>query len=198
MMPFAAAHDTFPGDIWLTQRLQDADGEAIDHLLRWGSRLVEWPYWGVVALAGSLYALWAAGPPIAPVIVLGLIARFLNNMLKDIVERPRPSSEQVHVDGVLSTSSFPSGHAYNAVILYGLIFFVATEFIPSKWIRRAVQAACVAVTIWTCIDRVYSGYHWPSDVVGGYLSGIVILGLLVLLGLWLTGRWQPSLPGRTR
>jgi len=131
------------------------------------------------------------------VIALGLVARFLNNLLKDIVDRPRPSPEQVHVDEVLSTSSFPSGHANNAVILYGLIFFVATVFIPSKWIRRSVQAVCIAVTIWTCIDRVYSGYHWPSDVIGGYLSGIVILGLLVRLGLWLTGRWQPSVPRRT-
>jgi len=41
MMPFAAVHDTFPGDIWLTERLQDADGEAVDRLLGWGSRLLE-------------------------------------------------------------------------------------------------------------------------------------------------------------
>lgn len=195
MTAFALAYDTFPGDVWLTHRLQEVDGEAVEGVLRWGSRMVEWPYWGIVALAGSLYALWAAGPRIAPVIVLAFLARFLNNMLKDIADRPRPSPEEVEVERVLSTLSFPSGHAYNAVVLYGLIFFLATMFVTSKWARLSLQVACIVVIAWTGIDRVYAGYHWASDVVGGYLSGVLVLGPLVALGLWLTGRLRTSRPG---
>ena len=188
MTAFASTHDTFPGDAWLTHRLQDANGELISDVMGWGSRMVEWPYWGFPALAGSAYALWVAGPRMAPIIALGFLARFLNNPLKELTGRPRPSPDEVEVERVLSTLSFPSGHAYNAVILYGLIFFLATLYVPSPWVRRVTQALCVLLVAGAGADRVYHGYHWPSDVAGGYLSGLLVLTLLVALGLWLTGR----------
>lgn len=195
MTALASAYDNFPGDVWLTRTLQEVDGEEIGDILGWGSRMLEWPYWGVPALAGSIYALLVAGPRILPVIVLGFLARFLNYpVLKELTGRPRPSADEVEVERVLSTLSFPSGHAYNAVILYGLIFFVVTLYVPWTWLRRAVQALCIAVMLWTGLDRVYHGYHWPSDVAGGYLSGLLVLAPLVTLGLWLTGRLRLTRP----
>lgn len=196
MTALASAHDTFPGDVWLTEGLQGIDSSVVAGALRWASRMVEWPYWGPVVLAGSLYALWAAGPRIAPVLVLGFAARFLNNPLKELAGRPRPSPDQVEVERVLSTLSFPSGHAYNAVILYGLIFFLVTLWAPWKPARRAVQVLCVLIVAGTGVERVYHGYHWPSDVAGGYLSGLLVLAPLVALGLWLTGRLRLS-PSQT-
>jgi len=192
MTALASVHDTFPGDIWLTERLQGVDSPAVSGALRWASRMVEWPYWLPVVLAGTLYGLWSAGPRIAPVIVLGFAARFLNNPLKELAGRPRPSPDEVDVERLLPTLSFPSGHAYNAVILYGLIFFLATLWAPWKPARRAVQALCVLIVAGAGTERVYHGYHWPSDVAGGYLSGLLVLGPLLALGLWLTGRLRPA------
>ena len=192
MTAFASAHDTFPGDVWLTNRLQEQDGELVADTLRWASRMIEWPYWGVPALAASLYGLWVVGPRIAPLILLAFLARFLNNPLKDLTGRPRPSPEEVEVERLLSTLSFPSGHAYNAIILYGLIFFLVTLYVHSPWVRRPAQALCVLVITGAGIERVYHGYHWPSDVVGGYICGALVASLLGALGLWLTGRLSLS------
>jgi hypothetical protein len=155
MMAFASAYDTFPGDVWLTRRLQEVDSEAVGTTLRWASRMVEWPYWVITALAGTFYGLRKAGPRVAPVVILGLLVRFLNYpVLKELTGRPRPSPDDVEVERALSTLSFPSGHAYNAVILYGLIFFLVTLYARSQWVRRSVQGLCIAIIAGTGLERV--------------------------------------------
>jgi membrane-associated phospholipid phosphatase len=170
------------------------DGEVIAKPLVWTSRMVEWPYWLPPAVAGALYGWLAAGGRITVLVPLAFVARYLNYpVLKELAGRPRPSPEDVEVERALPTLSFPSGHAYNAVILYGLIFFLAALYVRPKWVRRPVEVLCVLVISGTGLERVYHGYHWPSDVAGGYLSGALVLALLVILGLWLTGRL--SLPG---
>jgi undecaprenyl-diphosphatase len=48
-------------------------------------------------------------------------------------------------------------------------------------IRRAVQACCVWMVIVVGIERVYAGQHWPSDLLGGFWFGGLIVAALILL-----------------
>jgi len=115
-------------------------------------------------------------------VLLSGLDRLLNSGLKELVQRPRPSPELVQVGGQPPPSfSFPSGHADGAVVLYGLLFYFVTVYVPVPWLRLPLQALCLWVVLFTGMERVYVGHHWPSDVVGGYWQGALVLAGLIAL-----------------
>ena len=88
---------------------------------------------------------------------------FTNLFLKNIIARPRPFSlEEFNI--VIpkpSDFSFPSGHT--ATSFCGALILAKTN---SKW---AVPAYAVAVL--TAISRIYFTVHFPTDILGGIVSG---------------------------
>lgn len=68
---------------------------------------------------------------------------------------------------------FPSGHTATALVCAGTLAAIAAERHP-EWRGRL----WAAVTVWTCLvagSLVYHRYHWPSDVLGAALLGLLIL-----------------------
>jgi membrane-associated phospholipid phosphatase len=108
--------------------------------------------------------------------------RLLVNVIKGLVDRPRPPATLVRVFDQPPESSFPSGHVVNSVLFYGsLAVLIEATGLPLL-LRRVVQAACLAVVLLMGPARVYAGAHWPSDALGGYLWGTVMLAAVLLIG----------------
>ena len=112
----------------------------------------------------------------------------LNQSLKLIFQRPRPQLAWAQVQ---PEYSFPSGHAMNSIV-----FYVAVALIVwALWGRRAglivtVLAVVLALLIGT--SRIYLGYHYFTDVVGGLLAGaawLIIVAAALDGRLWLS-RWR--------
>jgi undecaprenyl-diphosphatase len=94
----------------------------------------------------------------------------LNTVLKLYFGRPRP---QVFAWGTHAVStSFPSGHSMNAVIVYATVAYLAARLERRRWARWLTLAAAAAVIALICTSRVYLGVHYPSDVLGGLLVGL--------------------------
>ena len=70
----------------------------------------------------------------------------------------------------------------------GLLIVLVEELgVPTR-VRRGLQIGLALLILAVGASRVYLGLHWPSDVVGGYL-----FGMLALLGLlWLRNRLTNS------
>ncbi len=185
---FAAATDYFPGDRPLAERIQDLDAPALTNALDWASDLADTPLVIAVAL-GSALALWLVRRRLdAAWLVVALVAPLLNSLVKLLVDRPRPSPDLVEVTASPSTASFPSGHVVTAVLVYGFLFYLAGRSIPHQALRYGLQAVCLAIVILTALQRVTTGVHWPSDLLGGLLFG----GLLLSLLIWSHRRFRPS------
>jgi undecaprenyl-diphosphatase len=92
-----------------------------------------------------------------------------NIAMKLTVRRPRP--DLVVPDGRRlkqpGSSSFPSGHAASAAAFSGVI----GREVPELWLPVNALAATVA------FSRVYTGVHYPSDVVAGWLLGKSVAGM---------------------
>lgn len=176
---FAAAYDRFPADLWLAHRLQEIDAIAFVRAVDWGEDLADAPWVIAVWLGAAAALLVAARRWEALLLLVSILGRLVNTGVKELVDRPRPAEDLVVVREHPSNPAFPSGHADGAILLYGLLFYFITLFVPHPILRLVGQAACLWVILFTGMERVYSGAHWPSDVLSGYYLGGLMLAVLI-------------------
>jgi undecaprenyl-diphosphatase len=94
----------------------------------------------------------------------------LNAVLKLGFNRPRPSIVVPVVNAV--SSSFPSGHAMSAAIVYSTVAYLAARLQKRSWARWLVMIAAFSVVAAISISRLYLGVHYPSDVLAGIIVGL--------------------------
>ncbi len=124
-----------------------------------------------------------------------LFAVYLNSLLKDLFQDPRPSTNvdpnevtEENPQGLIETGyGFPSGHSQQAVMIWGYIGFEFKERITIKNIS-IVPILTSILSFLVIISRVIVGVHDLQDIVGGTLIGIVsLLGVIFLMPILI--RW---------
>ena len=95
-------------------------------------------------------------------------ALLLNGLMKLFFERPRPVLPWAHV---LPDYSFPSGHTMNSVAFYLAIAVIVWSIAGRRWGTLAMVGSILLCTL-IGISRIYLGFHYFTDVVGGALAGI--------------------------
>lgn len=178
---FASDTDRFPGDLWFTDNLQAVHSEVFAKVLDYTAEFGDLPLMMAAAAMAAAAAVRFAGWADGALIVCTLASRGVNSVVKEIIERPRPSSSLVHVESQPSSFSFPSGHADAVMVLFGFIFYLAAMHVRDARLRLGVQAVSLWIVIVTGLQRVYVGNHWPSDVLGGYYLGALMLAGLIAL-----------------
>ena len=98
----------------------------------------------------------------------------INSGLKAVFQRPRP----LHNHGFMVEHgwSFPSGHAFGAMVFYGMLAYVLLRVLPHRWHRLVIACAVAMVTV-IGLSRIVLQVHYFSDVMAGYVSGLVWLVL---------------------
>ena len=94
-----------------------------------------------------------------------------------IVHRPRPPVPRL--DPAPPTSSFPSGHTAAAVTVYGFLAFVIWRYMANRWLANLLCLLLIAVPVAVGISRLYRGAHYPTDVIGGAVLGVVWLSFVI-------------------
>ncbi|WP_231482641.1 phosphatase PAP2 family protein [Nocardioides sp. URHA0020] len=89
-------------------------------------------------------------------------------LLKTMVQRGRPVIEEPFATH--AGYSFPSGHATNNAIVVTIVLLLLRPVLGTT-ARRVLLAVGAAWVLLTCLDRLFLGAHFPSDVVAGVLLG---------------------------
>lgn len=176
----------FPADLYLTHRLQSFDSHFLFSLMQWVSFI--FASWSsvLVVIAISILVWWRIGRLEAIIIPVGGLLTLVNTALKLAVNRPRPSADLVHILSEESGNAFPSGHAFFAIVILGLLaYLVFTNSKNQTW-GTVLLVGLIVLILLIGTSRVYLGVHWPSDVLGGYLTGGVFLAALI----WFHRVWK--------
>jgi membrane protein DedA with SNARE-associated domain/membrane-associated phospholipid phosphatase len=130
-------------------------GVVMAAFLAWGRRWVFLGSW-LAAVAGSAV---------------------LNHLLKGLFARPRPHFE--HPLLVETSYSFPSGHAMESFVVYGMLAYFAVLALRTWESRVGVVCGAALLVVLIGFSRMYLGVHYLSDVLAGYAAGAVWLSALI-------------------
>jgi membrane-associated phospholipid phosphatase len=144
-------------------------------------------YWQVLLGLVAIVALFIVERRAGWLMLIGSISSLLDNIIKLLVSRQRPTVDLVHILTPASGFSYPSGHA---VFFTWMSFMLAASLAPrvKPLYRPLLWLVALIVIVLTCLARVWAGDHWPSDVIGGVLLGAGWSAFV----LWLPEKWLPS------
>ena len=94
----------------------------------------------------------------------------LSYILKHTFNRARPS---VVPNLRIMSPSFPSGHAMESAIVYLTLGAVLMRVAETRITKVYLMGVAMLLTTMVGISRVYLGVHYPTDVVGGWIVGLV-------------------------
>lgn len=162
----------------------------------WVHHLLGKPYYGsfeiVSTLGGTvdrlvevvgllvLLVIWRKWfPALFTVIAIGVSAA-LNAIVKDLVQRPRP--HLFHWPVQAAGYSFPSGHADDAIVFSLVLVLVIWHLFRHDLATWLASGFAIVFAFLIGLSRIVLGVHYPSDVVGGYALGtVVVLATIIVL-----------------
>lgn len=100
------------------------------------------------------------------------IAAILNFLLKNILQRPRPTEYRLIQE---SGYSFPSGHSMVSMAFYGFLIYLIYKKVKNKKVKWSLICILSILIVAIGISRIYLGVHYTSDVLAGFLVAIFYL-----------------------
>jgi undecaprenyl-diphosphatase len=149
----------------------------------------------LVVIMGFLY--WGLNKEFGKYVGVNvLVSNVWNPMIKNAVLRLRPyfvpgyhvgllrpiDSSADAMDVAAQGYSFPSGHSSNAVVVYGSLAAHEKK-------RKLLWVLAVALPLLVGFSRVYVGAHFPTDVLAGWVLGVLIVALIPWLRRKIRNRW---------
>ncbi|PLC12778.1 hypothetical protein AUQ48_11790 [Kocuria flava] len=122
--------------------------------------LMSWRAPALRPVAGLLVTAWAAKTVVSTVV-------------QHLVGRPRPDRTLALVTE--TGPGFPSGHALTATVMGGLVAYLLVRAAHRPAVRLVVLLSVLPAIGLVGLSRIYLGAHYPSDVLGGLLLGVVLL-----------------------
>lgn len=165
-------------DLWARDGIHHFASPALTTLARaittLGSILFLSIAFAVSLVAFLLARLWQEAIRLAYVMTGAL---GLENGLKFSIRRVRPDAF-FGVDP--TTYSFPSGHSLLSFCFYLTLVALVARHLPGV-VRRAIWCGAALLIVGIGLSRVYLGVHYPTDVIGGFLTAAFWTSLVLLI-----------------
>lgn len=174
----SAGANTFDSDLRIARWIQQWQGDVLAALEYMGDMLGDTPTAIAVFVGGIAIAALCRTWRITAFLALVGLLRVLGTTLKPIFESPRPMMTEDVRMRISETSEgfgYPSGHSMTAAMIAAVGAVVVWNATPDKRIRGAALTLAVVLMLLVGWSRVWSGAHWPTDVLGGWSYGVALV-----------------------
>ncbi|AFM11811.1 phosphatase PAP2 family protein [Turneriella parva] len=168
--------------------LIDLDKRVFEYLTLWANppwlsavceKLGDWSTYTIPAITFCALYYWLNSPRflrfLLVLIVILVASEATAQLIKHLVARPRPAIEWlIYVDP--KALSFPSAHAVNTMAL---------AFLLSRWFEKSILWY-LPIPVIIGASRVLANYHYPLDVIGGWIIGYSVAAVFwgLLAKIW--------------
>ena len=163
-------------DIEFSEEIQERQFPLLDFVMKAASYPGYMPYSAIIVAGTALAFYIKKHKKEALFVLLTAAAGLVSTIVKALVDRPRPAKELVRIVLETHQQSFPSGHVMFYVAFFGfitlLMYMLKHINKPTRW---AVSVFNMGLIFTIPISRIYLGAHWFTDVLGGFLLGILYL-----------------------
>lgn len=132
----------------------------------------------LLAMRGLALEAWLVG-------ATSLAGSALVAVLKVVIGRPRPPGAEALIR-LPESYAFPSGHAFQTMLLAALLAGLVVRRLPSRSGRWLLAVVLVSLAVLVALSRVYLGVHWATDVLGSWAlaqsCALTALAVYVALG----------------
>ena len=152
------------GPVWLEEAIRDCTALGGVALL------------SLVSLCVIAQLVLSKKPKAAGFVAASVLGALLLSLaLKSVFARPRPDlvPQLSHV----ASTSFPSGHSMLSAAVYLTLGTLLARVQPNLLLKAHVLGWAILLTLLVGFSRVYTGVHWPSDVLAGWAAGAAWAGL---------------------
>jgi membrane-associated phospholipid phosphatase len=101
--------------------------------------------------------------------------------------KPRDGFDLLHAGGM----SFPSGHASNAVLSWGILAYIIYRYAKvDRYQGKLATAGVITITLTVCIVSLIRRTHWFSDLLGGIFIGSALLVAVIAIDRYVPSKSQ--------
>jgi membrane-associated phospholipid phosphatase len=171
-------------DLEISTAIQSAQSPELDSVMKFISWFGAFPvpmFMGLlVAIAFYLFKLRRE----ALFVVLTFISGAISSVIKILVDRPRPTMNLVRIVEIARQQSFPSGHTLFYTIFFGFLLVLMWNVKPINAIlRTTITVISASLILMIPFSRIYLGAHWFTDVLGGFILGLICLYVISIFYL---------------
>ena len=110
-----------------------------------------------------------------------LVTFLLNCILKPLVHRSRPPMEyqitSIHPDSF----SYVSSHSLVTICLWGMVIFYLNKYCKNRVLKIAGISVAILWILFVGLSRIWLGVHNPTDVLGAYVLGLVLVTVYIYI-----------------
>ena len=101
--------------------------------------------------------------------------------------KPRDGFDLLHAGGM----SFPSGHASNAVLSWGILAYLIYRYAKvDRYQGRLASAGVAAISLTVCVVSLIRHTHWFTDLLGGLFIGSALLVAVIAVDRYVPSKSQ--------
>lgn len=100
---------------------------------------------------------------------------FISDILKTLIGRERPPIDMRVIP--LNNPSFPSGHSLIAMCFWGMCIYLVNRYVKNDVLKWTLMVLCGFMVLFTGFTRLWLGVHYPTDLLGGYIIGLIFVML---------------------
>ncbi len=164
------------------EMLNDLILDVFDDLIRWPGFLPQ----SIIITVLLILLIYRLGLQWESLMMLfaATFSTGVNVLVKDLIQRPRPTVGLVNVISELTSYSFPSGHVMFYLGYFGFVAFLVFSLLKPSPKRSLLLVVLCSLIILIGPSRIFLGQHWASDVLGAYLLGSLTLVAIIQFYLW--------------
>lgn len=175
-------------DISLARWIQKWEGSLGESLYNIGDMLGTTSLAATITAIALIIAIVMKRVQISIFLLMVLLLRLAGTQLKPLFDSPRPTTDHLRILETFDGTGYPSGHSMTVAMVAAMLVMIAWRYMSDvrmKWAMSGVAAVALILVGWS---RVWSGAHWPSDVLGGWSYGVALVLIAWILADAVTAR----------